>query len=167
MTITTILLLAILASPLQKNNDNLICREVGLQEILSRIESGSDTTYVVNFWATWCKPCVEELPSFDALRRSTKKLNVKIIMVSLDDPKQLDEKVKPFIKRLGYDLEFVLLNEAKPHLWINRVDSTWSGSIPATLLVNSGRGTRQFFETDFTKTELLKTVTTFRETRND
>ncbi len=70
---------------------------IGLAELEQRLQNGGDTTYVVNFWATWCKPCIAELPAFDKLARSVKGQAVRVILVSLDDPRELTSKVEPFV----------------------------------------------------------------------
>lgn len=138
--------------------------EVNLRQLQSRILATSDTTYVVNFWATWCRPCIEELPAFEALSRKYSKEPVVVILVSLDQPQDRLTKVEPFIRRLGYTEScIVLLNEPKPHLWIDKVDSSWSGSIPATLFIRGNR--RLFGEFQFSETQLDSTFQSFREGR--
>ena len=138
--------------------------EVNLRQLQSRILATSDTTYVVNFWATWCRPCIEELPAFEALSRKYSKEPVVVILVSLDQPQDRLTKVEPFIRRRGYTEScIVLLNEPKPHLWIDKVDSSWSGSIPATLFIRGNR--RLFGEFQFSETQLDSTFQSFREGR--
>jgi thiol-disulfide isomerase/thioredoxin len=130
--------------------------EVRLDQLQQRLATGKDTTFVVNFWATWCKPCVEELPAFDKLSRRYKDEPVKVILVSLDNPAERQTKVEPFLKRRGYELcDAVILNEPKPHLWIDRVDQSWSGSIPATLFI---RGERRLFGEFQFSPELLESI---------
>ena len=136
---------------------------VGLDDLESRFEQGGDTVFVVNFWATWCKPCIEELPAFHKYERSVKDQSIKVLLVSLDDPEELSDVVEPFLKRKGIRPECVLLDEPKPHEWIDRVDETWSGAIPATWLIDATSGRRQFFERDFTFDELESTVQAFIE----
>lgn len=65
---------------------------------------------IVNFWATWCTPCMMEMPSLDRLARRMAKNNVKVIAISQDDGGAV--QVQPFIDRLNltklhvlYDLE--------------------------------------------------------------
>lgn len=134
---------------------------VRLADLEQRFAAGSDTVYVVNFWATWCKPCVAELPHFDKLSRSVKGQAVRVLLVSLDDPDELTSKVEPFIRRKGYSADVVLLDEAKPHEWIDKVDATWSGAIPATWLVHQKSGRRQFHEREFDYNTLEAIVSTF------
>ena len=136
---------------------------IGLDELEERFEQGGDTVFVVNFWATWCKPCIAEVPAFDEFHRSMAGEPVRVIMVSLDDPEDVHSKVEAFIKRKGLEPDFVLLDESKPHLWIDRVDETWSGAIPATLLLDAASGRRLFLEREFTFEELSKTVEIFRK----
>lgn len=138
--------------------------EVNLAQLQSRILTTSDTTYVVNFWATWCRPCIEELPAFEALARKYSREQVVVILVSLDQPQDRLAKVEPFIRRRGYTKStVVVLNEPKPHLWIDKVDPSWSGSIPATLFIRGNR--RLFGEFQFSETQLDSTFQSFREGR--
>jgi thiol-disulfide isomerase/thioredoxin len=103
-----------------------------INDLLQRI-SQPDTAYVINFWATWCKPCIQELPAFDSLYASTSNLPVKIILVSLDFKEELDKKVNPFLKKNNIRVECVLLDEVNGNDFINKISPQWSGAIPATL----------------------------------
>ncbi len=103
-----------------------------IDPLLARTEH-KDTMYVINFWATWCKPCIEELPAFDSLFILKNKLPVKVILVSLDFKEDLDKKVIPFLKKHGIQTECVLLDEVNGNDFINKISPAWSGAIPATL----------------------------------
>ena len=114
----------------------------------------NDTTYVINFWATWCKPCVKELPYFESLHRSAGKEKMKVILVSLDFRNQTESKLKPFIRDNNYSAEVILLLDSKYNSWIDKVDKSWSGSIPSTLLIKGDK--RLFAETEFENEQELR-----------
>ncbi len=118
-----------------------------------------DTTMVLNFWATWCRPCVKELPSFDSLYSSVKGKKAKIVLVSVDDIHDLERKVIPFVKERKIKTEVVLLDETDYNLWIDRVDSSWGGAIPATLIFNTASRYRRFIEGSVNYQSLHKHVT--------
>ena len=101
------------------------------------ILSDKNTIYVVNFWATWCAPCVKELPHFEKLNSENK--NVKVVLVSLDFKEQFESKLLPFLKRKSIKSEVVLLTDKDYNTWLPIVDKDWSGSIPATLIINKGK----------------------------
>jgi thiol-disulfide isomerase/thioredoxin len=102
--------------------------------------------HVINFWATWCKPCVKELPFIDALTDKYPN-EIKVTLVSLDFPRKMDTKLKPFITQNNLVSEVVLLDDGKVNEWINEVDVSWSGAIPATVIFYNGK--KLFFEKEF------------------
>lgn len=115
-----------------------------------------EVTYVINFWATWCVPCVKELPYFEELtEKQTGK--VKVILVSIDFDTQLESKVIPFIQKNNLQSEVVLLADPDSNHWIDEVDPSWSGAIPVTLVLKGKK--RLFFEKQYEDyEELLKDV---------
>lgn len=113
---------------------------------------GGDTTYVINFWATWCGPCVKELPYFEELPGKDKSENIiKVILVSLDFKNQLESKLLPFLNEHRVISEVIFLKDAKYNDWIDKVDPAWSGSIPITVIYN--KNGRVFLERDFNNVE--------------
>ena len=125
-----------------------------LKDLDRRIAKGKDTTYVINFWATWCSPCVAELPNFEKLRVENLNKPVKIILISLDFKSKLQKAVIPFVQNNNINAEVFLLNEPDKQIYTQRIDKKWSGAIPATLFVN--KKVRHFYEKEFTEDELRK-----------
>lgn len=124
----------------------------GLEEYL---KNDTSETVVVNFWATWCAPCIKELPAFEKLNKEFESQDVSVILVSLDFPSQL-EHLKSFIKKKNLQSDVVFLNDPNENEWISKVDTNWSGAIPATLMLTNNR--RFFYERSFTYDELESTV---------
>lgn len=116
------------------------------------LEKQDDKVYVVNFWATWCKPCVKELPYFEKLNETYKDKNVEVILVSLDFPHLYDKKLKPYIKEHNLQSKLVALDDPDMNSWIPKVSESWSGSIPATIIYN--KDLSKFYERSFTFQEL-------------
>ncbi len=122
------------------------------------LHASNDTTYVINFWATWCSPCVEELPHFENLRSRYVNEKLRIVLVSLDFKSQLNSKVKPFIEKKDLRSTVWLLDETDANSYIDKVSPEWSGAIPATLIVNHRRNVRSFYEKQMTFEELVSMV---------
>jgi thiol-disulfide isomerase/thioredoxin len=127
-------------------------------EFEKNVLKNDDTVYVINFWATWCRPCVKELPYFEKLHKENKR--VKVILVSLDSQQDLEKKLIPFIAKKKLTAEVILLSDKDYNSWLEKIDKNWSGSIPATLLIH---GNRKFFaEHEFdSDTELNDYINTF------
>ena len=113
-----------------------------------------DSIHVINFWATWCKPCVAELPYFETVLAQNKDKAFKMTLVSLDLGRQIDSKVIPFLNDQGIKAEVVVLTDNKMNDYIDKVDPSWEGSIPATLIIDAN-GNR-FYEQEFHSVKELK-----------
>ena len=124
-------------------------------------KAGNNTLYVFNFWATYCAPCIKELPHFDKINEEYKDKNVKVILISLDFKKDVASRVIPFIKRRNVQSEVVVLSDPDADSWINQISPSWSGAIPATLLVKGDK--KQFFEKEFTYDELQAAIKSFNQ----
>ena len=130
---------------------------ITVKQLENRFEKGRDTIYVVNFWATWCKPCVKELPEFEKFKLANQGKSVKVILVSTDLKSRLEHGVEPFVKAHHLTGEIYLLNEA-PSSYQERISPDWSGALPATLIVYSKTGKKKFHESAYTYDELVKAV---------
>jgi len=119
-------------------------------------ERKTDTTYVINFWATWCKPCVAELPYFEQLDRAYRGEKVKVILVSLDFPRQLKKKLVPFIEEHNLQSEVIALLDNDYNSWIDKISPDWGGAIPVTLIYNAKK--RKFFGQQFPEFNDLETA---------
>jgi len=126
---------------------------LNIDQLNERIKNGKDSTYVVNFWATWCAPCIKELPHFEKLREEHRSEKLAVLLVSVDFKSKLNSGVIPFVKRKNLKSEVFLLNESSPQEYIDRIDPSWSGSIPATIFIKNDK--RKFVESEFTYEQLL------------
>lgn len=130
-------------------------------DLLKRIYNNSDTTYVINFWATWCKPCVAELPAFEKINSdynassasATKK--IKVLLVTMDFKEDLKKRVIPFLKSNNYYTEVILFDEINGNDFINKISEQWSGAIPATIITKNKKQRFEFYEKKLTY-EFLK-----------
>jgi thiol-disulfide isomerase/thioredoxin len=121
----------------------------GLESYLNQKDG---KTYVMNFWATWCKPCIKELPYFEQLGEAYKDKDVEVLLVSLDFPEQLEKGLKAFVAKKKLKSHVILLDDPDANGWIPKVDQSWSGAIPATIIYNNDK--RSFYERSFTYQEL-------------
>ncbi|RQO29773.1 TlpA family protein disulfide reductase [Taibaiella sp. KBW10] len=112
---------------------------VKYEQLMARLQQKNDTLYVVNFWATWCGPCVRELPHFVTINDKYKNGPFKFIMVSLDEGANLKEGVIPFLKKKNIQAEHYLLDDnGRMNEWIPKFDKSWTGAIPVTILYKQG-----------------------------
>lgn len=129
---------------------------------LARIIETSKSPLVINFWATWCAPCIEELPYFEKQVKQYKDGDVKLILVSLDFKKDYPATVQKFMKENKYQSDVLWLNETNADIFCPRIDTSWEGNIPATLFVNKAKNYKRFvgrqMKEDELKSELKELV---------
>ena len=113
-------------------------KSLEFKELQKESLNSGDSLIVYNFWATWCKPCIEELPSFEKANSKYAAQNVKVILVNLDFNSKVDEVTKPFLKTKNIKSIVYHPTDTDPNEWINKIDPTWSGAIPATVMYQNG-----------------------------
>lgn len=132
-------------------------RIIKLPELQELIASKGDNILVINFWATWCGPCVKEMPLFEKLGQERKDVDVTFVSMDLDlDPDPA--KVHKFVARKKLQSQVLILDEKDPNSYIEKIDKAWSGALPATIIVNSKTGQRKFVERELHEGELEKLI---------
>ncbi|MFZ1529224.1 MAG: TlpA disulfide reductase family protein [Ferruginibacter sp.] len=135
-------------------------RKLTIADIENYISSSKGQVLVINFWATFCKSCVAEIPSFIKITNRHKNDSVKLLLVSLDLPSFYPKKIAAFAKQRKFNVPIVWLNETNADYFCPRVDPKWSGSIPATLIINTKTGYRKFFEEEMEEAVFEKELET-------
>jgi thiol-disulfide isomerase/thioredoxin len=132
-------------------------RMVKLPELLSVLEAPGEEIRVINFWATWCGPCVKEMPLFEKLTRERKDVVVTLVSMDMDlDPNP--EKVHKFVSRKKLESTVLILDENNPNEYIDKIEKQWSGALPATIILNSKTGKRIFVEKELHEGDLEKLI---------
>ncbi len=149
-SIFAIFIAVILTSPVFSQND---IKVVKIEELKKVYVKANDTTYIVNFFATWCGPCMMEMPVLNKFYDEHKDTNVQLIFVSLDNAGTL-KKLPLKLKKIGVQAPVYLLNESSDFSWLPYIDKRWQGSIPATMVINNKRNVKAFFETPMEKGQL-------------
>lgn len=114
--------------------------------LMKRLATGEDTVFIVNFWATWCGPCIKELPEFDKLANKYSGYPVKVLLVSLDFKNDYPAKIRRFVSKRKLPHEVVWLNETNANDFIPKITNEWQGSIPATMLYHKKNNWKKFYE---------------------
>ena len=138
-------------------NDHI--ETVNFSELEPLLQKSNDTTYVINFWATRCAPCVKELPYFQELHEKNIGNNIKVILVSLDFKDKFESTLIPFIEKKNLTPQVLFLDDPNENMWIPKINETWSGALPATIIYNKEK--RGFYTKPFTKESLFKEIETF------
>lgn len=125
----------------------------GLQKYLSQF---GDKTIVLNFWATWCAPCVKELPYFEQATEHFDSDDVVVVLVSLDFSRQIKTRLIPFLERHQLKSYVIVLDDPDANSWIDEVSPDWSGAIPATLIRRNNK--ESFYEKSFHSFDDLKKI---------
>lgn len=135
--------------------DGIALKVYNFEALEPLLNQDCEKIHVINFWATWCKPCVAELPYFERLH--TEK-NIPVTLISLDMPNLIESKLIPFIKKENLTSKIVVLDDPDANKWIPKISPEWSGAIPATIIIKGDK--RKFYEQSFTYETLNEAINT-------
>lgn len=125
---------------------------------LEKIIEESKTPLLINFWATWCKPCIEEIPYFQKEVQEFAKDSVQLILVSVDYKEEFPTGIAATAKKRKFTVPILWLDETNADYFCPKIDPKWSGSVPATLFINNKTGHRSFFEGQLSKEKLKNEI---------
>ena len=131
----------------------------------SKLIQDPSKVYVVNYWATWCAPCIKELPYFEELNRKHESKGIEVVLVSIDFKNQYESKLMPFVRERKLQSRVIHMADRNSNQWIDKVDPDWSGAIPITLFISGDN--ELFMERSFSsyvelKSELDKYLSTIQ-----
>ena len=116
---------------------------IKLEKLQQLISEKNDQIKIFNFWATWCAPCVKELPLFEKFGQQHPEIKIYLVSMDIDlDPDV--QKVFKFVERKKLNSNVLILDEQDPNAWISKIDNHWQGSLPATLVINTKSKKRKF-----------------------
>jgi thiol-disulfide isomerase/thioredoxin len=118
---------------------------------------------VITFWATFCKPCLQEIPYFQNTIKEKYDGEVELVLVSLDLPDYYPSKISSFAIKSNFSVPIVWLNETNADYFCPRIDEKWSGAIPATLMINNRKNYRKFYEQQLTPLQLERELKNLAE----
>jgi thiol-disulfide isomerase/thioredoxin len=126
--------------------------------VLEEYIKTSETPVIINFWATYCVPCIEEIPYFLELTKKYEDKGVKLILVSLDFEEAYPDKIRNFSVKRRFTAPIVWLDETDADYFCPKIDNSWSGVMPATLFVNNKTGFRSFYEEKISREKLEEEI---------
>ncbi len=130
---------------------------VKLGDLQKVLQAPNDKVLIVNFWATWCAPCIKELPLLEKLHAENS--GVEILLVSMDYDLDPDiAKVVRFQSRKKLKAKILFLTESDPNAWIDKIDKRWSGALPATLVVNTKTKKRELVQGELAEGQLEELI---------
>jgi thiol-disulfide isomerase/thioredoxin len=145
--------LLFLWSPLSGQN----AEQIRLKDLQKVLTTSTDRIQVFNFWATWCAPCVKEIPLFEKLNQENNSVDVTLVSMDFDlDPNP--DKVNRFVVRKNIQSKVVILTETDPNSWIDKIDKEWTGVLPATLIINTKSGKRKLVQKELHEGDLEKLI---------
>jgi len=132
--------------------------KIGVAELEEILASPGNELHVINFWATWCPPCVNELPYFEKLSKEYEGKGIKFILISLDFPSQVESRLIPFLDTNKITPDVRVMTNIDYNSWIEKVDESWQGNIPVTLFFNNVRELRYFHPEELEESKLRELI---------
>lgn len=128
-------------SNLQENKENISIKKVDFSQLQPYLNIKDDKIRIINFWASWCKPCLEELPIFEQVYNEYKEKGkqIEVLLVNLDYEDEVAKKVLPLLKERKIKFPVVLFDDPDLEEQFFKINESWFGDLPATLIYKNDK----------------------------
>ncbi len=126
------------------------------QKLRTLITERNNRPLLLNIWATWCTPCVEEFP--DIIRVYREHSDVDVVAISADYPDEIEEKIQPFLRTMNVPFSVYVADFADQDEFFSMFDSRWGGEIPATFIYDHNGNQTHFLKGKQTFADFKKAV---------
>jgi thiol-disulfide isomerase/thioredoxin len=134
----TAVLLGLVGGPLASAGDLLIPADPAA--FRAALDARRERVVLVNFWATWCRPCLKELPELIGLEKKYAARGFELLAVSLDDPADQETIVRPFLAKWFPELRSLMRRSPDMDAMVSVVDPAWNEVLPTSYVLDgSGR----------------------------
>jgi thiol-disulfide isomerase/thioredoxin len=128
-------------------------KKVNITDLVTIMDTSTVPT-IINFWATWCGPCVKEIPWFEKLVNEMKEHNIKLFLVSLDFKTAYPNEIASFVKRKNFNSTILWLNETNADFYCPLIDKNWNGNIPVSIMINNKTKFKEFYNSQIPEPRL-------------
>jgi peroxiredoxin len=119
------------------NQEEVSLTTIGTPGVRELVQNDSEKYRLINVWATWCGPCVTELPELVTMNRMYRRRPFELITISADGPEKKDEALK-LLKQMHVSSTNYLFDSDERYELIEALDDQWPGALPHTLLIAPG-----------------------------
>ena len=109
---------------------------ISASQFSALLDDARGDVILVNLWATWCAPCLREIPELLRLRENYLDKGFRLIAVSMDDPQDLESHVIPFLEQRFPDWDTFQSAEAEMDRFVSVIDPAWNEVLPTSYLID-------------------------------
>ena len=132
--------------------------QVDHQGLKARVAADGGKVTMVAAWATWCAPCIEEMPTLAAFYNKHQHEGLKVIGLCMDDRTPMKDKIQEVLDRIKVPFPMVTIKEEGQDAFYKAVDPSWEGDLPGTLVFNDKGERVAFFKEALTEEVLQREV---------
>ena len=144
-------------SPIVEKTQSPIVEKMKITDLEAYIQH-ADHPLIISFWATYCAPCIKEIPYLQSTVLDYKNRGVELILVSLDRQDHYPMGIGDFAKKSGYTSRIIWLDETDAGYFCPKIDPHWKGGIPSSLFINNETRYRQFFDRQVTDRQVEQQI---------
>jgi len=109
--------------------------QIDANDLRAELDALHGRVVLVNFWATWCRPCLEEIPALMELETQLRDSGFSLVAVSLDEPDGAESLVRPFMEKWFPGFTSFLSIERDRDDMVSVIDAAWNEILPTSYLV--------------------------------